>query len=135
MLNNDFQINHSDHLLRRQFSHNHLVGALRGMDSGMAIVLLDFLINKTRSAPFASKEGAVGIDDLARWIGAVIDAHPTTITNDGNEESLTDALQLVNDKSLTFFQILVFEILMIQSILSLSFFFYHTLPLTIYAEV
>ena len=36
----------SDALLSRSFSHNHLVGSLRGLDSNVAIVFLDFLVNK-----------------------------------------------------------------------------------------
>ena len=81
----------------RQFSHNHLVGALRGLDSDIAIVLLDFLINKTRVATFNSSS-TVGINELTAWIGAIVDAYPTTITTDGNEEDLSGALQVVNDK-------------------------------------
>ena len=35
---------------------------------------------------------------LCAWIGAVVDAHPTTITADGNEEYLIDALAVINSK-------------------------------------
>ena len=68
---------------------------MRGLDSAIAIALLDFLINKTRQAKF---DDTVGIKALAGWIGAVVDAHPTTINNDGNEEYLNEALQVVNAK-------------------------------------
>lgn len=68
---------------------------MRGLDSAIAIALLDFLINKTRQAKF---DDNVGIGALAAWIGAVVDAHPTTINNDGNEEYLNEALQVVNAK-------------------------------------
>jgi len=84
-----------DNLLKRQFSHNHLVGALRGLDSTVVIALLDFLINKTRNASFSDN---LSIIDLTAWIGAVIDAHPTTINSDGNEDYLNEALQVVNEK-------------------------------------
>ena len=61
----------------------------------MVIALLDFLINKTRNASFSDN---LSIIDLTAWIGAVIDAHPTTINSDGNEDYLNEALQVVNEK-------------------------------------
>merc|ERR1711953_213029 len=87
-----------DVILKRPFSHNHLVGALRGLDSNLTIALLDFLINKAKKTDKWSEDADVNIIDLAAWIGAVIDAHPTTITTDGNEEYLTEALAVVNTK-------------------------------------
>jgi len=44
-----------DHLLSRTFSHNHLVGALRGLDSSTAIALFDFLIYKAKMVSFVEK--------------------------------------------------------------------------------
>lgn len=35
---------------------------------------------------------------LCAWIGAVVDAHPTTISADGNEEYLVEALAVINSK-------------------------------------
>jgi len=106
-------------LLKRPFSHNHLVGALRGLESNLTIVLLDFLINKgiliillfilikiiinllkvKKTSKWKTEdENEINIIELAAWIGAVVDAHPTTITTDGNEEYLREALAVVNTK-------------------------------------
>ena len=103
-----------DALLSRSFSHNHLVGSLRGLDSNVAIVFLDFLVNKGTLLPINvintpqhsllakttnfTNENGVDLMKLCAWIGAVVDAHPTTISADGNEEYLVEALAVINSK-------------------------------------
>ena len=42
---------------------------------------------------------------LCAWIGAVVDAHPTTISADGNEEYLVEALAVINSKVKTYLKI------------------------------
>ena len=53
--------------------------------------------NKAKTSCFTSEKN-VDILKLCEWIGAVIDAHPTTITADGNEEYLREALAVINGK-------------------------------------
>ena len=45
-----------------------------------------------------TNENGVDLVKLCAWIGAVVDAHPTTISADGNEEYLVEALAVINSK-------------------------------------
>ena len=96
-----------------------MVGSLRGLDSNVAIVFLDFLVNKgmylhytnefikfrlAKTTNFTNETG-VDLMKLCAWIGAVVDAHPTTISADGNEEYLVEALAVINSKVKTFLKI------------------------------
>jgi len=87
-----------DFILRREFSHDHLVGALRSLDSTEAVALLDFLTVKIRQCPLRATPDKAGVEQLSRWMGAVVDAHPTTYTSDNNEALLRDALTVVEEK-------------------------------------
>ena len=94
-----------------------MVGSLRGLDSNVAIVFLDFLVNKgmylhytnefikfrlAKTTNFTNETG-VDLMKLCAWIGAVVDAHPTTISADGNEEYLVEALAVINSKVMNYF--------------------------------
>ena len=71
------------------------------MDSTEAVALLDFLTIKIRQCPLKGDEGKAGVEQLAKWMGAVIDAHPTTYTLDGNDIILRDAMTAVEEKVLS----------------------------------
>ena len=94
----DHEIRELDFLLCRDFSHDHLVGALRSLDSNEAVALLDFLTVKIRQCPLKPTEKKAGIEQLTKWMGAVVDAHPTTYTSDENQTMLSEALSVVEEK-------------------------------------
>ena len=71
---------------------------LRCLDSTEAVALLDFLTVKIRQCPLKREDGKAGVEQLAKWMGAVIDAHPTTYTLDGNDVILRDAMAAVDEK-------------------------------------
>lgn len=94
----DVTIGELDFLLCRDFSHDHLVGALRSLDSNEAVAILDFLTVKIRQCPLKPSPKKAGVEQLSKWMGAVIDAHPTTYTSDNNESLLREALNVVEEK-------------------------------------
>lgn len=52
-----------------------------------------------------TNENGVDLMKLCAWIGAVVDAHPTTISADGNEEYLVEALAVINSKVENYFML------------------------------
>ena len=94
----EITIGQLDFLLCRDFSHNHLVGALRSLETAEAAALLEFLTEKIKGCPLKSTKKKAGVEQLSKWMGAVIDAHPTTYTLDENESMLRAALASVEEK-------------------------------------
>ena len=90
--------NELDFLLNRDFCHTYLVGALKALDTTKAVALLDFLTAKIRICPIKAGDKKAGIDQISRWVGAVIDAHPSTYSDEENAKMLMEALAVVQEK-------------------------------------
>jgi len=90
--------NELDFLLNRDFCHTYLVGALKSLDTTKAVALLDFLTAKIRLCPIKAGDKKAGIDQISRWVGAVIDAHPSTYSDEENAKMLMEALAVVQEK-------------------------------------
>jgi len=96
--NDTDSFNEIDFLLNRDFCHTYLVGALKALDTTKAVALLDFLTAKIRLCPIKARDKKAGIDQISRWVGAVIDAHPSTYSDEENAKILREALAVVQEK-------------------------------------